>query len=60
MVRLPALIGCVLMGTFAIARGADEAPFSLAALGDCEKITKDGPVPPSTHFWDAEALEGTR
>ena len=29
-----------------------------AALGDGEKITKDGPVPPSPHFWDAAASEG--
>ncbi len=55
MARLPAFIGCVLMGAFVVARGADQAPFSLAALGDCEKITKDGPVPPSPHFWDAQS-----
>ena len=36
--------------------GADsEAPFTLAGLGDCEKITKDGTIPESPHFWDAKA-----
>ncbi len=37
------------------AHGADaDAPFSVAGLGDCEKITKDGAVPESPHFWDAK------
>jgi hypothetical protein len=26
-------------------------------LGDCEKITKDGTVPPSPHFWDPKAKQ---
>jgi hypothetical protein len=32
-----------------------EAPFTLAGLGDCEKITKDGSIPESPHFWDSKA-----
>ena len=33
--------------------GADsDAPFTLSGLGDCEKITKDGNIPESPHFWD--------
>src|SRR5580693_4626683 len=32
-----------------------DAPFTLAGLGDCEKITKDGSIPESPHFWDAKA-----
>lgn len=39
-------------------------PFTVAGLGDCEKITKDGTVPPSPHFWDPKAkkvrLHGAR
>src|SRR5579862_3772720 len=31
-----------------------DAPFTLAGLGDCEKITKDGAIPESPHFWDAK------
>src|SRR5690349_16997817 len=27
-------------------------PFAVTGLGDCEKITKDGVVPPSPHFWN--------
>jgi hypothetical protein len=29
-----------------------ESPLVVAGLGDCEKITKDGVVPPSPYFWD--------
>src|SRR5476651_122532 len=32
-----------------------DAPFSVAGLGDGEKITKDGAVPESPQFWDAKA-----
>jgi hypothetical protein len=32
-----------------------DAPFTLAGLGDCEKITKDGAIPESPHFWDAKS-----
>jgi hypothetical protein len=31
---------------------AKEQQFTVAGLGDGEKITKDGAVPPSPHFWD--------
>ena len=30
-------------------------PLTLAGLGDCEKITKDGAIPESPLFWDATA-----
>ena len=36
-------------------RSEDSALLTLAGLGDCEKITKDGAIPPSPHFWDATA-----
>jgi hypothetical protein len=32
-------------------------PFAVAGLGDCEKITKDGEVPPSPHFWDPKSRQ---
>ena len=41
-----------------------EAPLVVAGLGDCEKITKDGLVPPSSCFWDPDrrrlSLDGGR
>jgi len=36
------------------ARAEADATLTLAGLGDCEKITKDGAVPESPHFWDAK------
>ena len=43
---------------------ADQPALVVAGLGDCEKITKDGAVPPSPRFWDPVAkrlsLEGGR
>ena len=33
---------------------ADADPFSVAGLGDCEKITKDGAIPESPQFWDGK------
>lgn len=36
-----------------VASAAAPAPKLLVAgLGDCEKVTKDGAIPPSPHFWD--------
>lgn len=32
-------------------------PFTVAGLGDSEKITKDGAVPPSPHFWDPKTRQ---
>ena len=32
---------------------AQEAPFGVTGLGDCEKLTKDEAIPASEHFWDA-------
>ena len=31
---------------------AEDTVLTIAGLGDCEKITKDGAVPASPHFWD--------
>ncbi|MGH7145777.1 MAG: hypothetical protein ACREJ2_16830 [Planctomycetota bacterium] len=31
---------------------AADAPFTVAGLGDCEKIAEDAAVPASPHFWD--------
>ena len=43
---------CVLFFA-ALAAAAAEAPFTVAGLGDGEKITKSGAVPPSPLVWDA-------
>jgi hypothetical protein len=46
-----------------MAAGPESALF-VAGLGDCEKIVKDGVVPPSPHFWNPAArrlsLDGGR
>ena len=46
LIRLAAAAGLVTTNAAAL------APFTVAGLGDCEKITKDGVVPPSPHFWN--------
>ena len=46
------LTRCVLF-LAALAAAAAEAPFTVAGLGDGEKITKSGAVPPSPLVWDA-------
>ena len=45
-------LGCLLSAA-AVQAQDGPAPFTVAGLGDCEKITKDGAVPASAHFWDA-------
>src|SRR4051812_35686485 len=44
---------CILLSLVATVCAAAEgtAPFTLSGLGDCEKISKDGAVPESPHFW---------
>lgn len=34
------------------AQSGEAGPLALYGLGDSEKITKDGAIPPSPHFWD--------
>jgi hypothetical protein len=49
---------CILLSLTATLSAAEgTAPFTLSALGDCEKISKDGAVPESPHFWDAKAMK---
>jgi hypothetical protein len=45
----------VLVLAASLLRAEDAALFTLAGLGDCEKITKDGAIPASPHFWDPAA-----
>jgi hypothetical protein len=44
-----------------VAQPATPAPphptLTVAGLGDCEKITKDGVVPPSPYFWDPKSRQ---
>ena len=44
----------VLLGT-GVSAAAPKPALVVAGLGDCEKITKDGAVPPSPRFWDQAA-----
>ena len=48
-------ISIALLAALLCAGGAQAADpvFTVAGLGDCEKITKDGAIPASPHFWDA-------
>lgn len=45
------LAAVALLGAAAPER-TDRAVLELAGLGDCEKVTKDGPVPESPRFWN--------
>ena len=52
---LSVIVAVVIVGCSRSATCADaDAPFTLAGLGDCEKITKDGTIPESPNFWDAK------
>ncbi|MDQ2732768.1 MAG: hypothetical protein M3Y56_14005, partial [Armatimonadota bacterium] len=52
MFRLLAVFLFLASSALQAAQAADPV-LTVAGLGDCEKITKDGVVPPSPHFWDA-------
>ena len=54
MARIAAIIGCIVVGAFSLASGQERSRVLLSALGDCEKITKDGAVPASPHFWNPQ------
>lgn len=47
-----ALAALLLAGAVAGAARPRDAGLRLAGLGDCEKVTRDGAVPPSPRFWD--------
>jgi len=59
-----ALAALLLAGAVAGAPRPPETGLRLAGLGDCEKVTRDGAIPPSPRFWDPRSrilrLHGAR